>query len=68
MKLLTAIVHEVIGLFIDDGWLALGILIVVALAALSELLMADTRITGGAILLFGCLAVLFVNVVRAVRD
>jgi hypothetical protein len=68
MKLLNAIVHEVIGLFVDDGLLALGILIVVALAALSELLMADTQITGGAILLFGCLGMLLVNVLRAGRD
>ena len=68
MKLLTAIVHELTGLFIDDGLLALGILITVALTAISGLLMADARIVGGAILLFGCLSVLFVNVLSAGRD
>ena len=68
MKSLTAILHEVTGLFIDDGMLAMGVLIVVALAAISELLMADTRIAGGAILLFGCLGVLFMNVVKASRE
>ena len=48
--------------------LALGILIVVAFAGISELIMADARITGGAILLFGCLGVLFMNVLRAGQD
>ena len=68
MKFLTPIMHEVTGLFVDDGLLALGVLVVTALAAISELLMADTRIAGGAILLFGCLGVLFMNVVRASRE
>ncbi len=68
MKSLTAILHEVAGLFVDDGMLAAGVLIVVAAAAVSELLMADARIAGGAILLFGCLAVLFMNVVKASRE
>jgi hypothetical protein len=68
MKLLTAIAHEVTGLFIDDGLLALGILIVVALAAISGLLMADTRIAGGAILLFGCIGALLMSVLRTGRE
>jgi hypothetical protein len=68
MKSLRAIVHEITGLFIDDGWLAVGVLTVVVAAVISELLMADTRMAGGAILLFGCLGVLFMNVVRASRE
>ena len=64
MKLLTAVVREMIGLFIDDGRLVLGILITVALAVISELLMADTQIAGGAILLFGCIVTLLVNVLE----
>jgi hypothetical protein len=68
MKTITAIGREVSGLFIDDGALALGILIVVALAAAFELFMADARLLGGAILLFGCLGVLFMNVLRAGQD
>jgi hypothetical protein len=60
----TAIAREVTGLFLDGGWLALGILIVVALTGISESIMADTPIVGGGILLFGCLTVIFVNVLR----
>jgi uncharacterized membrane protein YgdD (TMEM256/DUF423 family) len=68
MKPLTAVAQEVLGLFMDDGSLALGILIVVALAAISEILMAATPIVGGTILIFGCLCLLFVNVLRAGQD
>jgi len=68
MKLLSVIVQEVTGLFIDDGMLALGILIVAGLAAITELLMADTRLAGGAILLLGCLGVLLLNVLKAGRE
>ena len=68
MKLLNAVVREMIGLFIDDGRLVLGILITVALAAISELLMADTRIAGGTLLLFGCIVTLLVNVLSTGRE
>ena len=58
--------REVTGLFVDDGWLALSIVGVVALA------MAVSRVPGaalaaGGVLLLGCLAALIANVVAAAR-
>ncbi len=65
MKTLAAACRELIGLFIDDGSLALAILTVILLAGVSTYLMPDVPIAGGIILLFGCLGVLLANVVRA---
>ena len=67
MNPLINLFRELSGLFVDDGALALAILIVVALAALMILLMPSQSLAAGAILLFGCLGVLFVNVVRAAQ-
>jgi uncharacterized membrane protein YccC len=53
--------------FVEDGWLALAILGIVALAAIVALLMPRLSLTAGAILLFGCLGVLVANVMRAAR-
>jgi hypothetical protein len=55
------------GLFVEDGWLALAILCVVALAAVLALLMPRLSLAAGGILLFGCLGVLLVNVIRAAQ-
>jgi hypothetical protein len=65
MNILVAIFRELIGLFIDDGSLALAIIGVVLLAGLFVFLMPDIAIAGGGILLFGCLGVLLANVLRA---
>jgi uncharacterized membrane protein YdjX (TVP38/TMEM64 family) len=67
MNTLTSILREVAGLFVDDGSLALAILGVVALAAVVAALMPGAPLTAGAVLLFGCLAVLVENVMRAAR-
>jgi hypothetical protein len=55
-------------LFVEDGSLALAILGVVILAALSAFGLPDHPLVAGAILLLGCLGALIVNVVRAARD
>jgi hypothetical protein len=55
------------GLFVEDGWLALPILCVVALAAVLALLMPRLSLAAGGILLFGCLGVLLANVIRAAQ-
>jgi hypothetical protein len=65
MNMLRAAFRELIGLFVDDGWLAVEIVAVVVLAAISATLIPDMPLAAGAILLFGCLAVLLANVVRA---
>ena len=65
MNTLVAVFCELTGLFIDDGSLALAILAVVALAGAFAFLMPGVSTAAGVILLFGCLGVLFVNVLRA---
>jgi small-conductance mechanosensitive channel len=61
------VLRQLAGLFVEDGWLALAILGIVALAAVLALLMPRLPLAAGALLLFGCLGVLLVNVVRAAR-
>jgi hypothetical protein len=67
MNMLGAVVREMLGLFVEDGSLALEILAVVILAAISAALVPDVPLVAGAILLFGCLGVLLTNVARAAR-
>ena len=67
MNVLTAGLRELVGLFVDDGSLALMILAVVVLAGIVAALMPDAHLTAGAMLLFGCLGVLVANVARAAR-
>jgi hypothetical protein len=67
MNVLIAVLRELIGLFVDDGSLALMILAVVMLAGILAILMPDFRLAAGAMLLFGCLGVLLANVARAAR-
>jgi hypothetical protein len=61
MSALSNVARELAGLFVDDGWLALAILGVVALAAIFSALVSDPLATG-AVLLLGCLGVLVANV------
>lgn len=67
MNVLVSIVRELFGLFVDDGWLAVAILAVIALTAIYSALMPNLSIVAGGILLFGCLGILFANVVVASR-
>jgi len=52
-------------LFIDDGWLALAIGIVVAVAAVVAAIAPAVPMAAGVVLLVGCPALLFGNVTRA---
>jgi hypothetical protein len=63
---LLLIVRELIGLFIDDGSLAIAIVVVVILAAISAALDAPALVTGGTLFL-GCLAAVFENIARTAR-
>jgi hypothetical protein len=67
MNMLGAVFRELLGLFVDDGSLALQIVAVVVLAAIAAALMPNAPLATGAILLFGCLGVLLANVARAAR-
>jgi hypothetical protein len=65
MTLLKTLLREITGLFVDDGVLALAVLVVVGLSAWA---LADIRageaIAAG-VLVGGCLLVLVASVVRA---
>ena len=67
MNAVVSAFRELAGLFVDDGWLALAILAVIALAAIFSTLMPDVPLAAGAILLFGCLGVLLANVTKAAK-
>ena len=65
MTALTVLLKELIGLFVDDGALALAIAAIVVLAGISAALIPGDPAVTGTILAVGCLAALFVNVMRA---
>jgi hypothetical protein len=67
MSMPGAVFRELLGLFVDDGSLALAILAVVMLAAISVALIPDIPLVAGAILVFGCLGVLLANLAIAAR-
>ena len=54
-------------MFVGDAWLSLATLTVVASAALVIGPLGLDPLLGGAVLLFGCLAVLVASVLRAGR-
>ena len=64
---MTTLLRELAGLFIDDGALALTIIVVVGLAAIVAILMPEVPLVAGMILLFGCLAALVFSVAGADR-
>lgn len=65
MNMLASAWHELAGLFVDDGALALGIIAVVVAAGIFTFLVPNMPFVSGAILLSGCLGALFLNVLRA---
>jgi len=60
VKLLAGIARELIGLFVDDGMLAIAILAVIAVAAIVAYFIPG--LTAGLVLLGGSLFALFANV------
>jgi hypothetical protein len=62
MKTLVSILRELVGLFVDDGLLALAIGVVVVSAAF---IAAFAPFAAGIVLSAGCLSALVGNVVRA---
>ncbi len=65
MRLLAGILRELVGLFVDDGMLALAIVGVIALAAIVVRFVHDG--TGGVVLVAGVLFALFANLMAAHR-
>jgi hypothetical protein len=64
MSALINVGRELARLFVDDGWLALAILGVVAVASIVSALVPNS-LAAGAVLLLGCLGVLVANVACA---
>jgi hypothetical protein len=67
MTMLVTASRMLVGLFVDDGSLALAILVIVLLSWIFSTLMPDAPLAAGAVLLLGCLVVLFANVMKAAR-
>jgi uncharacterized membrane protein YdjX (TVP38/TMEM64 family) len=67
MSPLMSLLRQLAGLFVDDGWLAFAIVCIVVLTAVLALLMPRLSLAAGAVLLFGCLGVLLVNVISAAQ-
>jgi hypothetical protein len=67
MRTLGFVLHELIGLFVDDGALALEIVAVVALAGMLAALFPGAPLAAGSFLLLGCLGALSINVANAAR-
>ena len=62
------VIRELIGLFVDDGALAIAILGVVAFAALVAAAVPGMPLAAGAILVLGRSGVLLINILRASRS
>jgi hypothetical protein len=65
---LGAALREIIGLFLDDEFLAFAILSVVGGAAVLTKIPAAAPLAAGIVLLVGCLAVLVIGVLRTARS
>jgi len=61
------VLRELIGLFVDDGSLASGIVVLIALAWLLPPLLGLGPVASALAFLAGCLALLFENVLRGAR-
>jgi hypothetical protein len=64
MKLVITALRELLGLFLEDEFLALGILFVAGVATVITKTWPVDSLTAGAGLLFGCLAVLVTGILR----
>jgi hypothetical protein len=68
VSMLVAASQTLVGLFVDDGSLVIAILIVVLVSGIFSIVMPDMPLVAGAVLLIGCLAVLFANVMKAAQE
>ena len=67
MSAVAAVFRAVVGLFVDDGSLALAIVAVIVAATALARLLPGSPLAAGAVLLFGCLGVLLINANGAAR-
>lgn len=67
MNLFRIILDEAIGMFVDDGMLALLCAVLIAVVTAAILLLGLPGLWGGVLLLAGCIAILAWSVLRAVK-
>lgn len=67
MNILRTALAEFVGLFVDDGALALWAIVIVALVTVLVEVAGLPPLAGGALLTIGCLAILAESVLRAAR-
>jgi hypothetical protein len=68
MTMLKEILAELVGMFVGDAWLTAAILALVAVAAGLIRFVGVAPLTGGLVLLLGCLALLAGSVLRHRRE
>jgi len=68
MSTVSTALRKLLGLFVDDGWLAAAILGVVASTGAVRFMLPTRPMLGGTILLIGCLAVLARSVLVGLQD
>ncbi|CDX41528.1 conserved hypothetical protein [Mesorhizobium sp. ORS 3359] len=66
--MIRLVFKELVGMFVDDGNLALLALILIALVTAAVKLLGLPPLIGGLLLLAGCLAILLQSTRRAARD
>jgi hypothetical protein len=67
MTLLKIIWDETLGMFVDDGALALQALVLIGAVAAAVKLLGLSPLLGGVVLLVGCLAALGLSLLRKIR-
>lgn len=65
MNIFRTVLDEAIGLFVDDGMLALLCGVLIAVVAGAVLLLGLPSVWGGVLLLVGCIGILAWSVARA---
>jgi len=65
MSIVTLIFHELFGMFVDDEFLALAVLGLVAVAAIAAFWIGLAPLAVGGLLLTGCVALLIASALRA---
>ncbi len=66
--MIRLVFQELVGMFVDDGNLALLALILIALVTAAVKVLGLPPLVGGFLLLAGCLAILLEGTRRAARD
>ncbi len=65
MSTISIIIKEIVGLFVDDGSLAIGILVLVGAIALLIKIGLLAPLVGGGVLVLGLMVILVENLLRS---